>query len=144
MLKRSKAPAGNKENGLGMPKRPGTAAGAGGELGESVRDVRKQWGVTRKIFSRMSGVSERTLASWEQEADSRPPSEAARRRIQELHRLRARVRDVLGLRGEDITRWLETPRDDFGGLKPLELIERGEIDRIYERLFRIEYNVPLV
>jgi hypothetical protein len=150
MSKRSHAPAGNKENGFRASTGPkATAGGKEEDVGASVRDVRKQWGVTRKIFSRMSGFSERTLAGWEQEDDSRPPSESARRRIRELHyllhRLRAKLRDVLGVPEVDINRWLETPNEAlFEGFKPLELIERGEIDKIYELIFRIEHNVPII
>ena len=34
--------------------------------------------------------------------------------------------------------WLETPLDALGGQKPLEAIERGELDRVWRLLFTVE------
>ena len=34
--------------------------------------------------------------------------------------------------------WLDTPNDAFDGLKPLEIIERGEIDRLWNMIFYLE------
>jgi hypothetical protein len=40
--------------------------------------------------------------------------------------------DALGdiMAGDTIGPWLQTPNDAFDGAKPLELIERGETDRL--------------
>jgi hypothetical protein len=38
--------------------------------------------------------------------------------------------------------WLDTPNDGFGGLKPLEVIERGEIDRLWNMIYYLESGVP--
>ena len=37
--------------------------------------------------------------------------------------------------------WLETPNDAFGGLKPLEVIKRGEIDRLWNMIFYRESGI---
>ena len=37
--------------------------------------------------------------------------------------------------------WLRTPNAAFGGLKPLEVIERGETDRLWRMLFYLESGV---
>jgi hypothetical protein len=34
--------------------------------------------------------------------------------------------------------WLDTPNDAFSGLKPLDLIERGEMDRLWRMIFEVE------
>jgi len=39
---------------------------------------------------------------------------------------------------DDVSAWLQTPNDAFGGLKPLEVIERGESDRVWRMLYLIE------
>ena len=39
------------------------------------------------------------------------------------------------------TSWLDTPNDAFDGLKPLEVIERGEIDRLWNMIFYLESGV---
>jgi hypothetical protein len=37
--------------------------------------------------------------------------------------------------------WLQTPNPAFGELKPLEVIERGEIDRLWSMIFYLESGV---
>jgi hypothetical protein len=37
--------------------------------------------------------------------------------------------------------WLATPNEAFDGLKPLEVIERGEIDRLWNMIFHLESGV---
>lgn len=66
-----------------------------------------------------------------------PPS---LRRTEELKRLYARLSEVIT--PEAIPSWLDTPNDAFDGLKPLEVIERGEIDRLWNMIFYLESGVP--
>lgn len=37
--------------------------------------------------------------------------------------------------------WLETPNPAFDGLKPREVIDRGETDRLWNMLFYLESGV---
>jgi hypothetical protein len=39
------------------------------------------------------------------------------------------------IRKEAIPGWLETPSDGFGGLKPVEVVERGEGDRLWRMIY---------
>lgn len=41
-----------------------------------------------------------------------------------------------------IDKWLETPNDAFEGLKPLEVIEQGQTDRIWQMIFYLESGMP--
>src|SRR6478609_1714367 len=92
----------------------------------SVSTVRGRLGLSRKLFSRLAGFSERAIADWE---GGKPVSEPGLRRIKELDRFRDRLSEVVA---EDvIPAWLDSPNQAFDGLKPLEVIERGEIDRLW-------------
>src|SRR3954447_402446 len=88
----------------------------------SVAAVRGRLGLSRKLFSRLAGFSERAIADWE---GGKPGSEPALRRMKELARFRARLAEIV--EAEAIPGWLDTPNEAFDGLKPLEVIERGEI-----------------
>ena len=46
--------------------------------------------------------------------------------LDRLHRALAQV-----IRTDEIGEWFQTPAPAFGGLKPLEVVERGETDRIW-------------
>jgi hypothetical protein len=68
-----------------------------------------------------------------------PTEDSKRRRLKELDRVRARLSDVMA--PEAIPSWLDTPNEAFDGLTPLEVIERGEIDRLWNMIFYLESGV---
>ena len=103
----------------------------------SVRSVRSRLCLSRKLYSRLTGFSERAIADWE---SGKPVSESGMRRIKELDRFRERLAEVV--RPEAIPAWLDTPNEAFDGLKPLEVIERGEIDRLWNMIFYLESGIP--
>jgi transcriptional regulator with XRE-family HTH domain len=102
----------------------------------SVNAVRDRLGVSRKLFSRLAGFSERAIADWE---GGKTVSEPGLRRIKELDRLRERLSEVV--MEEAIPGWLDSPNEAFGGLKPLEVIERGEVDRLWTMIYHLESGV---
>jgi DNA-binding transcriptional regulator YiaG len=126
-VKAAKASAGK------LGSRRATAASKGTT---AVEELRRKLGLTRKIFSRLTGYSERTIASWE--AGGRP-DEPGLRRIRETERFQARLAEVV--RPEEIPHWLDTPNAAFDGLKPLEVIERGEIDRLWNMIYYLESGI---
>ncbi|MGL6095166.1 MAG: antitoxin Xre/MbcA/ParS toxin-binding domain-containing protein [Fimbriiglobus sp.] len=101
-----------------------------------VAALRAKFGVPRKTFSRLTGFSERVIANWE---SGEPMSEPSLRRIREIERLRDRLVEVVSAAA--IAVWLDTPNPAFDGLKPLEVVERGEVDRLWQMLFYLESGV---
>jgi len=92
--------------------------------------VRAEFGLTRKTFARLSGLSERTLATWERGGEV---GEAARRSLTATERL---LRELAGvIRKPALPAWLDTPNSGFGGLKPVEVVERGEADRVWRMIY---------
>lgn len=49
------------------------------------------------------------------------------------------LREVI--RGESLEKWLQTANPAFDDLKPLELIERGESDRLWEMIYFLRSGV---
>jgi transcriptional regulator with XRE-family HTH domain len=101
-----------------------------------VEQVRGDLGVSRRLFARLTGYSERAIAAWE---SGRELSEASRQRMLETRRLEKALARVL--KPSSIAAWLEEPNRAFRGLKPLEIIERGEVDRIWRMVFELESGV---
>jgi transcriptional regulator with XRE-family HTH domain len=99
----------------------------------AVSKVRAALGLSRKLFSRLAGFSERAIAGWE---TGEPISDPGARRIRELERFQERLAEVI--EPESIALWLVTPNDAFDALKPLEVVERGEIDRLWNMIFYVE------
>jgi DNA-binding transcriptional regulator YiaG len=105
---------------------------------QQVSDVRSALGVTRELFARMTGFSVRAISGWEA---GRPISEAGLRRIKEMQRLHEALAE--GMRPEFIAQWLETPCAGLGDLKPVEVLERGETDRLWRVVFLIGSGMPV-
>ena len=104
--------------------------------GTDVRAVRKKIGLTRDKFARMTGFSVRTIAAWEGGSALR----GAAQRMAEMSRLQDALSRVM--KHDFIATWLATPNEGFGGLKPLEVIERGELDRIWRMIYLLESGTP--
>jgi DNA-binding transcriptional regulator YiaG len=92
--------------------------------------LRDEYGLTRKTLARMTGLSERTLATWE---GGGKLNEAGQRSLTSVKRLLDALAEVI--RKEAIADWLEKPNEGFGGLKPLEVVERGEADRLWRMIY---------
>jgi hypothetical protein len=115
-------------SGARRPRHPESGAPAAG--------LRSGLGLDRKAFSRLTGYSERAIAGWEAGAAM---SAASRQRLAEIGRLQDALSRVV--KPAAIADWLKTPNRAFGGLKPLEVIERGEVDRIWRMVFDLESGV---
>lgn len=96
----------------------------------STLELRKRLGLNQSIFARLLAISVRSLAAME---NGGMPSEAVSRRVTELRRLVHALSEVMCT--ESIGTWLRTPNDAFNGLRPIEVIERGESDRIWSMTY---------
>lgn len=105
--------------------------------GRSKLRLRDQLDMTREVFSRVVNVSLRTIAKVEQDQ-----SEVVKlqRPYVEVARLVEALGDVVD--AEAIGPWFVTPNPAFDGMKPIELIERGEIDRLWDMVHRLQYGMP--
>lgn len=102
-----------------------------------IKMLRQAMHLPRRTFSRLIGFSERAVAAWE--SGNQAPNELAERRLHELQRLQQGLESVVKL--EAIPTWINTPNPAFDGLKPLEVIERGETDRLWRMIYFIESGV---
>lgn len=100
-------------------------------------ELRDQLGVTREFFARLVDVSVRTIA--EVEANPKPIKKLMRN-YTEVQRLCEALGEVVD--SSEIATWLNTPNDAFDSLKPIEVIERGQIDRLWNMVFRLRSGMP--
>lgn len=103
----------------------------------SAEKLRSRLVLTQPQFARLLSVSVRSVATLEAGA---APSEAILRRLKEIERLTDALGEVI--REESLGKWLQTPNSAFDGSKPLELIERGEADRLWEMIHLLRSGVP--
>ena len=108
---------------------------AGGRL----TGLRRDMGLNRADFARVVGLSERSVATWESGAADL--KESSRRTIVEVGRLYPKLRQSFAS-PEQLAGWLKTPNPAFGGSQPLQVIERGEIDRLWRMIYFLESGSP--
>ena len=100
-----------------------------GAQAEDLKQLRRDLKLNRSTFGRLLGCSERGLANWEA---GRPIQSVYSSRLQELRNLLAETAKIIGR--ENIGPWLTEPNEDFAGMKPIELIERGESAQLWRWL----------
>jgi hypothetical protein len=62
-------------------------------------------------------------------------------RPKELERLVAALRELMA--PGSLRDWMITPSDAFEGSTPVQLIERGEADRIWQMVFALRTGQPM-
>ena len=108
------------------------------QLGKESRlELRDRLQMPRVTFGRVVNVSERTIAKVEANAEQ---VEKLRRPYNEIYRLHNALSEVID--PEALGGWFMSPNKASGGLKPVEVIERGEIDRLWEMVFRLRSGMP--
>jgi DNA-binding XRE family transcriptional regulator len=105
--------------------------------GESRLELRYLLGMTRETFGRLVNVSVRTIVD----------VESHKKKVDKLQRNYVEVKRLCDSLGEVIDpgslgQWFRSPNAAFGGSKPLEVIERGEIDRLWEMYYRLRSGMP--
>ena len=95
--------------------------------------LRSLLALPRSKFARLFGRTERAVIDWENGKSS--PQGLSQQRLHELERLIAALQHLV--RPEMLGKWFDTPNPAFKGLKPIEVIERGESDRIWQMVFEI-------
>lgn len=99
----------------------------------SVRTFCDSFGVTQDSFTRLTGFSPRAVAHW---ASGRTPSGSAQKRFTELTRLFDTLSDLVDAKA--VGDWLKQPNPAFDGSTPLQVIERGETDRIWRMIWELQ------
>lgn len=98
--------------------------------------LRRQFMLTQAQFAPVLSVSIRSLATLEAGSS---PTPAVARRLSELARLLQALAEVVEPKA--IGAWMLRPNAAFDGFKPLEIIERGEVDRIWAMVYALRSGV---
>lgn len=103
---------------------------------KSKLELRDVLAMARPMFSRVVDVSERTIA----DVEAGKTASKLMRNYNEVYRLVDALSEVVDR--ESLGLWFQTPNEAFDGFKPLEVIERGEIDRLWNMVFELQTGMP--
>ncbi len=115
----------------------GSLKAAGLQAVTSVRQFCDAYAMTQDTFTRLTGFSARAVANW---AQGRKPSPSTQRRLTELKRLFTALEQLVAK--EAIGPWRKEPNMAFNGSTPLQVIERGETDRLWRMIYELESGEP--
>ena len=110
----------------------------GDAAGTSAAALRSVLRLSRQDFARLTGFSVRKIADLEKGVAMKASTV---QRLAEVSRLQQGLSGIMdaGFVGE----WLRNPTDAFDGLKPIEVIERGHVDRLWRMIHLLEAGLPV-
>lgn len=97
----------------------------------ATRDLRDAFRLSRERLARLIGVSAKTVERWEARP-TRPARDEIRQRMAELREI-ADLGAAVYTR-EGLANFLDAPLAEHDGLTALQLIERGQADRVLASL----------
>ena len=97
----------------------------------------KKFGLRQETLSRMTGFSLRAFAGW---ASGKKPSAPVQRALTETDRLLAALGQLID--PKEVGRWLKEPNPALEGSTPVQVIERGQSDRIWRLLYFVGSGEP--
>ena len=104
---------------------------------ETVRKLAQQSGLTLDSLARMLRISRRAVAAW---LSGQEPSRSNKVRLIEFGRMYQALSELV--QPSAIGPWLEKSNPSLQGSTPLQVIERGESDRIWRIVWQLrEGNV---
>jgi DNA-binding transcriptional regulator YiaG len=107
------------------------------ETSADVRRLSRTYKLSNEVVSRVTGASPRTVSYWNA---GTPPQRSSVQKIKEVTRLFDALADII--KGSVIGEWLQRPNKQFDGSTPLQVIERGETDRLWRMIWQLrEGNV---
>lgn len=85
----------------------------------------------------MTGFSLRAIAGW---SSGSQPSAPVRRALTEMDRLLDNLSRLM--KPKEVGHWLKQPNPALDGSTPVQVIERGQVDRIWRLLYFVESGEP--
>lgn len=111
---------------------PATAPTAASSGTAEVRRLSRTYHLSNEALSRVTGASPRTVAYWN---GGTSPQRSSMQKIREVTRLFDALADII--QAKRIGHWLQQPNKQFDGSTPLQVMERGETDRLWRMIWQL-------
>ncbi len=103
----------------------------------AIDQIAQKFGLRQETLSRMTGFSLRAVAGW---SSGKTPSAPVKRALVEMDRLLDQLSRLM--KPKEVGRWLKEPNPALDGSTPVQVIERGQTDRIWRLLYFLESGEP--
>jgi hypothetical protein len=102
-----------------------------------LQHYRTAFKMPQPVVVRLTGFSPRSVAKWREGV---PPSPKQEKALVEMDRLLDGLARVM--QPAQVGQWLKSPNPAFDGSTPLQVVERGEMDRLWRMLYDLESGQP--
>jgi DNA-binding transcriptional regulator YiaG len=102
-----------------------------------VRKLSRAYNLSNEAVSRVTGASPRTVSYWNA---GTPPQRSSAQKIRKVTRLFDALAGLI--KAKAIGAWLQQPNKQFDGSTPLQVIERGETDRLWRMIWHLREGNP--
>jgi DNA-binding transcriptional regulator YiaG len=99
---------------------------------DPVRRLSRTYHLSSEALSRVTGASPRTVAYWNA---GMAPQRSSAQKLKEVTRLFDALSDII--KAKAIGPWLQRPNKQFDGSTPLQVMERGESDRLWRMIWQL-------
>jgi hypothetical protein len=121
-----------KKSAAAMPSRASASLAVAPADNPDVRRLSRTYRLSNEAVSRVTGASPRTVAYWN---SGTPPQRSSAQKIREVTRLFDALADIIETKV--IGQWLQRPNKQFDGSTPLQVMERGETDRLWRMIWQV-------
>ena len=117
-----------------VAKRRASSIGAGNSVrtNDPLRRLSRTYHLSNEALSRVTGSSPRTVSYWNAGV---APQRSSAQKLKEVTRLFDALADII--KSKAIASWLQQPNKQFDGSTPLQVIERGESDRLWRMIWQL-------
>jgi hypothetical protein len=99
---------------------------------DPLRRLSRTYHLSNEALSRVTGASPRTISYWNSGV---APQRSSAQKLKEVTRLFDALADII--KSNAIAPWLQRPNKQFDGSTPLQVIERGESDRLWRMIWQL-------
>ncbi len=103
----------------------------------TIEQITEDFSISIETLARFLNTSTRTVMRWKKEGIK--PSPQHRERLEKIAYIDRRLRRVL--KPDAIDRWLHAYNDSLGGKRPIDLLTKGQYDKLLSAIAQLEEGV---
>ncbi len=103
----------------------------------TIEQVTEDFSISIETLARFLNTTSRTVMRWKKEGIK--PSLHHRERLEKIAYIDRRLRQVL--KADTIEHWLHAYNDSLGGKRPIDLLAKGQYDKLLSAIAQLEEGI---
>ena len=103
----------------------------------TIEQITQDFSISIETLARFLNTTSRTVMRWKKEGVN--PSSHHREKLEKIAYIDRKLRQVL--KPEGVERWLHAYNDSLGGKRPIDLLAKGQYDKLLSAIGQLEEGV---